>query len=297
MELNTNSIAAIIVTFNRKALLKEAIDALLVTHTKLDEIIVVDNCSTDGTDVLLREYSDKITPIFLKENVGGAGGFNAGLKYAYEKKHTLFWVMDDDTIVEIDALDKLMNKYNLLDKENVGFLCSNVLWTDKTPCIMNKPDIAEDFNEKLAEGIVKVKSCSFVSILITRNAIKQCGYPIKEFFIWMDDTEFTLRVNKKFNNYLVPDSIVIHKMGANVGTNFINDNTRLERYFYDFRNRFYLAKKQGVKFIIKYYINLIRVIFGIISKSEENKIKKIKIALHGAFKGILFNPKIEDAKN
>ena len=79
-------IYAVIVTFNRLALLKRSIEAVRAQTRTPDSIIVVNNCSTDGT----AEYLDglaaagAVVHLPLPRNVGGAGGFKAGLKYAVE---------------------------------------------------------------------------------------------------------------------------------------------------------------------------------------------------------------------
>lgn len=287
------SIAAVVVTYNRKELLKETIQALLNQTFKLAEIIIVNNCSTDGTKNILNEYKESITIINLKQNIGGAGGFNTGLKYAYKKGHSLFWLMDDDTISKQNSLEKLISAYNELANDNIGFLCSNVLWIDESPCLMNIPTVDKIFNKQLSQKAIKVKRATFVSILITRDAVKKCGYPIKEFFIWSDDTEFTERLSKKFNNYFIMDSIVIHKMKENVGADIIIDNSRLERYFYAFRNRIYIYRKNGIKSFIKYMLSLLLIIIKIIFKTNELRLKKIFIILKGTFAGLVFYPKIE----
>lgn len=293
MEYKRDSICAIVVTYNRKNLLEETIRALLQQSVKLNEIIVVNNCSTDGTEDILENFKDYISVINLEKNIGGAGGYNKGLKYAYEKGHSLFWVMDDDTIVKHDTLERLMCAYDKLRGEDIGFLCSNVLWTDGTPCLMNIPVVDIPYNQRLSDGLIKVKSATFVSMLFTKEAIKKCGYPIKDFFIWGDDVEFTQRISKKFNNYMVIDSTVIHKMKVNLSADIILDENRLERYFYAFRNRFYIGRRNGIRSLLKYLINGLITIFQVIVKSPRFKFKKIIIILKGIFAGLFFYPKIE----
>lgn len=66
-------------------------------------------------------------------------------------------------------------------------------------------------------------------------AIHQACFPITQFFIWGDDVEFTQRMVKAgFSNYFVSDSIVLHKMKANIGTNIIDEThkSRIKRYYY-----------------------------------------------------------------
>ena len=94
------TICAVIVTFNRKELLLNCLNALKQqTHT-LDHIVVIDNASSDGTtDFLLKnnwKNNDYFTYISLPKNQGGAGGFYEGIKYAIAQEFDYVWLMDDD---------------------------------------------------------------------------------------------------------------------------------------------------------------------------------------------------------
>ena len=89
------SVAAIIPTYNRRDLLRRCLKALLAQTTALDEIVVVDNGSTDGTDQMMAVDFAKITCVRLPSNQGSAGGFHHGVKYAYGKGYEWLWLMDD----------------------------------------------------------------------------------------------------------------------------------------------------------------------------------------------------------
>ena len=80
------------------------------------------------------------------------------------------------------------------------------------------------------------------------------GLPIKEYFIWGDDKEYTLRLSASYPCYHVKDSVVIHKMAINAGSNIVIDAiARVPRYFYAFRNDLCTAKRRGTKEIIIYF--------------------------------------------
>lgn len=295
--MDNKSVCAIVVTYNRKELLEKNILALINQSYKITKIIIIDNCSTDGTDMLIQGYVDKYDNIEYyktEENLGGAGGFNYGLKIAYKTNCDYVWIMDDDTIPYEDSLDKLMLSSNLDIIKDWGFLCSNVMWNDNTACIMNVPKTDDIWNKYLINKLVKVKSTSFVSVLIRRNIIKEIGYPIKDFFIWGDDVEYTLRINKKYPGYLVLDSNVIHKMKNNNSTNILRENSeRIDRYFYEYRNQFYLSKRNGKRNRITFIIETFKVLLKVISKKDPYKLRKLKVILRGFSSGIVFNPKIE----
>ena len=190
------NICAVIVTFNRKELLKESIEAVVNQTVKVKEIQIIDNHSTDGTISLLNNLKNKynnLNYISLKKNIGGAGGFNIGINEAVRKNSDYIWIMDDDTIPNKDALEKLI--HNEIWNENWSFLCSKVLWTDKSICKMNIPNYISDVYQK-NNLINKVKTATFVSLLIKSDSVKKVGLPIKEFFIWGDDFEYTLRLSE-----------------------------------------------------------------------------------------------------
>ncbi|WP_195265431.1 glycosyltransferase family 2 protein [Clostridium sp. 1001275B_160808_H3] len=286
-------ICAIIVTFNRLELLRESIEALINQDYKLSKIIVVNNASTDGTNEYLlkiqKEYNELIVPIMLENNIGGAGGFYEGIKFAYKMNFDNYWIMDDDTIVRKDTL---VNMLKSVEGEKYGFVCSHVLYKDNTPCVMNIPTLNKQWSDKISKGLIKVDSASFVSLLLNNEAIEKCGLPIKEFFIWGDDLEYTLRVSKNFNCYMSVNSTVTHKMGENKGPDIVyEEGMRLERCKLEFRNKYYILKKN--KNMMIYYRYIIKSIIKILLRSENKKVIRIRILLSGFYKGVRFNPNVD----
>lgn len=288
-------VCAVVVTFNRIDLLKQTIQRLKNQSKKLDRIIIVNNASTDGTTEYLNSIlSDDIEVINMEKNEGGAGGFYRGIKYAFEKEYDYMWIMDDDTLAETDALKNLLFGIEKIKDEKIGFVCSNVLYKDSKPCMMNIPVLENIWNEYADKGLVKVNAASFVSLLVSREAIKEVGLPIKEFFIWGDDFEFTTRVSKEFECYMVLNSIVYHYMNSNNGVDIINtEPNRLARYFYEFRNKFYINKRNGIKGSLSYFKYVLKTIFRVVIKNNDYKIKKISIIIKGLCAGAIFNPNIE----
>lgn len=291
--MTLNSIA-VVVTFNKKEMLKECINALLGQTVELNGIVIFDNGSTDGTREYLSKVKNKrIHCYFSDKNLGGAGGFNQAIKKAMQFAPTAVWIMDDDSIVEREALSELINAKNELG-DNFGFLASNVLWTDGTPCLMNIPGVDKVWNQQMKSGLVKLNRASFVSLYVNADAIKKVGYPISDFFIWGDDIEYSQRISKEFPCYFVSKSVVIHKMKENAEVDIlVDDSSRIPRYYYDIRNKFYRFKKKGTKELIKYIVKVLFLIIKIIFTSGSHKIKKISVVLKGFFSGIFFNPKVE----
>lgn len=291
------NIAAVIVTYNRQDMLSECIDAIRQQTLPVHKIYIIDNASTDNTNDLCVEkqrLDSKIKYIKLEKNIGGAGGFNYGIRLAYENEHDYIWIMDDDSIPNPNALEKLLSNNKLMEIDEWGFVCSNIRWKDGSSCGMNTPTLASNWSELIQFNLLPVKTCSFVSVVFTRKAIQYCGLPIKDFFIWVDDTEYTARISRLFDCFFVTDSLVVHKMASNQNPDIILDESnRLDRYYYEYRNRYYLNKKLGKKMLRKYRKNVAKTVFRVIISSSPQKSMKIKIIASGFWHGIFFQPKIE----
>lgn len=289
-----NDTAAVVVTYNRCELLLENMQCLL-SQTRATDIIVVDNGSTDGTREKLSELIDsgRIAYINPGENLGGAGGFQLGIKEAVLRGYEYVWIMDDDCMPAPDALDKLMQADAELGE--YGFLSSKVLWRDGSICTMNvqrrtltKP--VKKFDKKY----IPVVMASFVSLFVKASVVKKEGLPIKEFFIWTDDWEYTRRISRKYPCYLVTDSVVVHKSRSNIGANIANDSAdRLERYNYLYRNDVYLYRREGFKGFMYECVRLTAHFFKILLKAPDNRRKRIKIMFGGTKAGFGFKPEIE----
>ena len=259
-------VGIVVVTFNRLALLKEAIDSLRNQTYLNRDIVVVNNGSTDGTLEWLNSQKDLI--IITQQNLGGAGGFFTGMKYVAEHNYDYCWIMDDDVVCHSDALQELVNAYD--KKPNIGFVCSKVIGINGCP--MNTPTVDDrpssngdaDFTDLITESMIKVKTATFVSVLCSVKTIKEVGLPYKEFFIWGDDTEYTNRISLHHECYMVCKSVVVHKRAIQ-GPLFFETETnplRQKMYFYMMRNdafiefkynKLYLNRRMRFRYYVRQY--------------------------------------------
>jgi len=241
----SDSVCAVVVTYNRKDLLIECLEALKKQTRPIQGIYLIDNDSTDGTPELLLEkgYISELPPQNLKEpwekefiiqnltngeeiklyyvrmheNTGCSGGFYEGVKRGYERGYDWLWLMDDDGEPKEDALEKL-ERYFYLDD-----VCALApLKVDRNMNILHYHRgyfnfrnvffmIREVDENELQKEIVEIDHASFVGILVNREAIRKIGYPKKEFFIHSDDVEYCVRLRSIGKILLVPKSIIFHK--------------------------------------------------------------------------------------
>ncbi len=286
-------VVAVVVTYNRKEYLLRNIEALLAQEGAQTDILIVDNASTDGTKEALAPYLEKEQIIYCNTgaNLGGAGGFNYGIRRAWELGYDLFWLMDDDVYPKPDALLQLLKADEELHGE-YGYLAGVVLWKDGTECRMNKLHPKSDGageNEKYKRLVFS----TFVSLLLPRQTVEQVGLPIKEFFIWGDDVEYTRRVIAWKPAYMVPDSKVLHDTKDNVGSNIALDDARLDRYRYAYRNEMYTAMKAGRIRVIRHWGRLMMHRARVIFYSKGRKREKLRLIREATEEGRHFHPEIE----
>ncbi len=239
-----------VVTYNRLPILQKCIKKL-ESQTVPCDILVVNNASTDGTEAWLEEERSACERMHVKNpgaNLGGAGGFHSGMRWAVEAGYQYLWIMDDDCLPEADALEKLLEADTRL-KGEYGWLSSRCLWTDGTLCPMNiqrKSPYREI--RGFDQALVQVQMASFVSLFLKAETVRRMGLPIAEFVIWTDDWEYTRRISREMKCYAVRDSTVVHAMKEKTVVNIAGDSAdRLDRYAYFYRNDVVLYRREGLK--------------------------------------------------
>ena len=98
------SITAIVPTYNRKAFLRETIVALQGQTRPVDQIIVWDDGSSDGTDMAVKDIDDARLEYFQAKNSGKSAALNKAMKHA---TGDYIWICDDDDIALPDAAERL----------------------------------------------------------------------------------------------------------------------------------------------------------------------------------------------
>lgn len=211
------NIAAIIVTYNRKQLLAGCLTAIEQQVFKPAVAYVIDNASTDGTDIWIREngYDGiksgiKFRYIRLADNIGGSGGFYTGMKAAYEANDNFdaYWLLDDDGIPQAQQLETLVA--HLPEQDYLSPLV--VAKEDPSKIAFGSHPQAEDYiNKADLKGLIYNMAYPFNGVLYSRQLVAKVGYPIKDMFIWGDEANYHWRCKDcGFNSAVVVDAIHIH---------------------------------------------------------------------------------------
>ncbi len=207
-------VTAAVVTYNRLDLLKKVIGALRDQSYKIDNIIIINNSSTDGTEEWLTLQKDLI--VIKQANLGSSGGQYRAFKEAESSDCDLIWIMDDDVVPEKDCLEILIKHYK------AGFVLFPLrLWRDKRPYLNDciELNLTNPFKfiwkrvitvSDLANETIEVQGPTFEGPLFAKDVVRKVGLPEKKFFIFADDTEYFLRAQRAgFRMLLVRDANLV----------------------------------------------------------------------------------------
>lgn len=195
-------ICAVVVTFNRKALLPLCLNSLLAQTRPLDAIVVIDNASTDGTRELLDRDYPQLNRVNLPKNTGGAGGFKAGMAWALNFDFDWVWVMDDDIEMKPECLENMLSWKHIGDMIHVrkqmpwGPLVWEAVWDVSSASV-----VALDKDVSFANGRkwTAIQYANFEGSLMRREVIEKIGLPDERFFIASDDTLYGYLASQHFS--------------------------------------------------------------------------------------------------
>lgn len=216
MTTSDHRLVAVVVTYNRLEKLKLTLAHLLENPPQaLAAIVVVNNASTDETAAWLQQQSDaRLDTLHSTTNLGGAGGFERGMRHAMEQ-HKPDWVvvMDDDAWPSSGTLEAFANQNPAKDRA----VAAAVRYPDGRICEMNRPSVnpfwsAKTFIKSLRKGRDgyhipyedfdtttprPIDLTSFVGLFLPRQIIETVGYPNPGLFLYGDDVIYTLGLRRQ----------------------------------------------------------------------------------------------------
>jgi rhamnopyranosyl-N-acetylglucosaminyl-diphospho-decaprenol beta-1,3/1,4-galactofuranosyltransferase len=231
-----DKVIAVVVTYNRQALLSECVNALRSQTRRPDAILIINNGSTDNTGQWLQSQDDLF--FVTQKNVGSSGGFSTGITWAYKQGYAWIWCMDDDGYPKADALEKLLeNSEEELCLRN----CAVINKEDKKSFVWKTGQYSSinEVKDKVIEGI----GHPFNGTMLHRRIVERVGVPQPKLFLWGDETEYYYRIVKqnKIPVCTIADSIHYHPASAFSYKQDWDYTTGWKMYFY-IRNRFHIHR-------------------------------------------------------
>jgi rhamnopyranosyl-N-acetylglucosaminyl-diphospho-decaprenol beta-1,3/1,4-galactofuranosyltransferase len=220
-ESGRETVAIVVVTYNRAGLLLRMLGALAASQRRPD-------ASTDHTKTVLDGARDAHSDLPLQvirpeTNLGGAGGFHLGVEAAYEQGFERIWLMDDDVLPAPDCLGVLMDVDEdclmAVREDTSGHLVEKAAVTfDLRNPLRIKPKTAmveTTYGERAAmPDKVELENVAFEGFMVRRRVVEQIGLPDPDFFIFYDDVDYALRARRAgFRIWAVRDAVLVRQLG------------------------------------------------------------------------------------
>ena len=194
-------------------------------------VIVVDNASEDGSEARLRELHPELTLLQSGANLGFAGGNNVGLRYALTNGAEYVWLLNNDTLVEPDALTRLVDK---MQRDPGLGLCGSTLiyeaardtvqalggarynrWFGTVQHVGEHQDSSKPIDEREVEK--QLDYLVGASILASRSFLEGVGLLQDDYFLYFEELDWAARARGTFRLGYASRSVVYHKEGSSSG--------------------------------------------------------------------------------
>lgn len=307
------TIAACIVTFNRKDLLIRCLTSILQQEYLPDGIIIVDNVSIDSTfeeittvifpDLQLEKkcnygdiYTTKrlverhcISVIYVRKNVndGGSGGFYVAMQEAYERNYDWLWLQDDDGVPNKTELEELYTKSIKYNLQYANALVLDIEDPTRFSFGLSKGKHIYTVEEAKREPIIMDCANPFNGTFISRKVIDKIGFIKKEMFIWGDEVEYFLRTKKNgFRIATITSAVHYHPRSVNADNcicffKWKVSNVSGKRFICVHKNRGYInSRYYGFNIVIKYLLkNTVIYVYNL-------KFKELLLFIKYYFEGV-----------
>ncbi len=295
--------AVVIVTYNRECLLRECVENIERQTVAPDSIIIVNNASTDNTPNYLEEINQKderFDIINLRRNIGGAGGFAKGIERSLEKDVDCILIIDDDAMIARDYMEQILQARQQQPQYKAF---AGTLRTDGKIDTFHRRNLQKTglmskncTEQQYRQPCFVCDIASFCGMVLDMDLVRQIGLPHAEYFIWYDDTEYSLRIHRHSRFLVVTAAEINHKTNR---TRVAQPRRYDWKDYYAVRNRMLMVEEHG-SFIdkrVNYFDLFVHVIFrnwlfGLIKKDGYNwsyEKKLVSAAIQNARSGKLEN--------
>ena len=260
-------------------------------------VVVVDNASADGSEARLRERHPELTLLQSGGNLGFAGGNNVGLRYALKRGAAYVWLLNNDTLVEPNALTQLVTK--MQRDPDIGLCGSTLLYEAQRDTVQalggarynrwlgTVQHIGQ--HQRRAAKIDEVSSERQLDYLIgastlaSRAFLEQIGLLQEDYFLYFEELDWATRAKGTFKLGYAAASVVYHKEGSSIGgSDVVKDQKSYTSDFYSLRNRVRFTRRFYPYALPSVYAGLLLALINRLRRRQWGRVGLIlKIMLRG----------------
>lgn len=246
----------IVLNYNGYSDTIECINSLEKINYTNYKITIVDNNSLDNSEEILKSKFPQHFFIQTGKNLGYAGGNNIGIKFALLHKAEYIMILNNDTIVKSTFLSELLkcaNKKTVVTTKTYFYKDKNKIW-DAGAYVDWQSGVIQNYGcNQSDKGIFDnnryIKYITGCCFLVHRNVIKKVGLLSEEYFLYLEDTDYSENLSQNnINMMYCAKAIIWHNESSSTKRSGIKD-------YYMARSRFIFFYKFRHKCSSKIWIN------------------------------------------
>ena len=256
---------------------------------KPQQIIVIQHGVTDSYFPL--GHKDQLILVNIDKNLGFAGANNVGIQYALETGGVdYFWLLNNDTIVTPDSLNKLMDRTAL--DQTIGICGSTLLYYDNPDEVQTLAGSTYDpvfaiarFIKPTHETTNYLEEQSYVetnmdmvsgaSMFVSIPFIRDIGLLSEDYFLFNEEIDWAIRAKGKYRLGYAPQSLVYHKKGRSIGSTTDPRGRSKIADYYNIRSRLIFTKKYYPRYLLTVYLGLLGVMFNRLRRGQLDRVVMI----------------------
>lgn len=290
-------VGIVICNYNKEDAVLDCIQSILESKFTDYDLYVVDNASTDQSVQKIKEkYSTDVVLIENAENLGGSGGFNAGLRTAYEKGYPYLMCVDNDAMLDENAIGNL---YDFLESHQEAGMAGAKIYHLEAPQYVQQFGQKIDFENfctevnyfnEIEDGTMPeflyTDSVAACALMVRRSVIDQIGFMPEENFLYWDDTEWCYLCNRAgYKVASVGNAKALHAMGAK------KETVNTFPTYYAWRNWItffakYVEESDMERMVTTFLNSMFQIVYEGLHNGEENRAKTVMMAYDDAIHGI-----------
>ena len=224
-------------SFNKKEDVRRNLDGIRAQTVPFDAVIVVDNCSKDGSaDMIRSEYPEVRLIVMPHDGYGACETFNIGFATA---RTEFIAILDDDVVLPPDWNEKMLRKA-ASEPPSTALISSHVIEPGTPQWYLEHPDVNRE------RYMATFRGCA---TLARRSVIEACGWYDPDFFIYGNERDLSARVlNAGYRILQYPGVAVLH------GTPFGMKTGRRSLYYHVRNLWWYLFKHAPAREIARFLL-------------------------------------------
>ena len=274
-------VSVIIPTYNRTNLLPRAIKSVLNQTFKDFELIIVDDCSTDNTEEVIRKFQKKdkrIKHIRHEKNRGLSAVRNTGIRIT---KGEYIGFLDDDDEWLPEKLEKQIKLFSSSPDKKLGFVACDYLEINSNTGAVFRYNIPK-YKNAFKTLLKSTSLCNSSNTIVKRNVLDDVGFFDENLEVG-EDRDMWIRIAQKYDFDFVPELLFryyIHQNNITKTTSNLRktkDEERIIEKYKDIYTKFPKLYSNELRWVVRAFILGYNLIKGRSYLKQSIKYNKLNI--------------------